>query len=179
MSTVTIKDKEFELFIQSQDITSAVNSMAAQMNAELQSSNPLFLAILNGSFLFAADLLRNIKVECEISFVKLSSYQGMATTGNVSQLIGMNEDVKGRTVVILEDIVDTGITLEKLFVDLERKQAASIKVATLLFKPDAYTGNRNIDYVGIEVPNNFLVGYGLDYDGQGRNLEHIYTLIKK
>lgn len=179
MSTVTIKDKEFELFIQSQDITSAVNSMAAQMNAELQSSNPLFLAVLNGSFLFAADLLRNIKVECEISFVKLSSYQGMATTGNVNQLIGMNEDVKGRTVVILEDIVDTGITLEKLFVDLERKQAASIKVATLLFKPDAYTGNRNIDYVGIEVPNNFLVGYGLDYDGQGRNLEHIYTLIKK
>ena len=179
MSTVTVKDKEFELFIQSQQIASAVSTMAAHMNLELKNSKPLFLAVLNGSFLFAADLLRNIKVECEISFVKLASYQGMATTGNVNQLIGMNEDVKGRTVVILEDIVDTGTTLEKLFVDLESKQVASIKVAALLFKPEAYTGNRKIDYVGIEVPNNFLVGYGLDYDGQGRNLEHIYTLIKK
>jgi hypoxanthine phosphoribosyltransferase len=176
MSTVRIKDKYFKLFIQADQIAEAVNIMAGQINVDLQGKKPLFIAVLNGSFLFAADLLRKIKIECEISFVKLSSYQGLGSTGDVKQLFGLSENLEGRTVVILEDIVDTGNTLDTLIPLLKSKKAADVKVAALLYKPQAYRGTYGINYTGLEVPNDFLVGYGLDYDGQGRNLEHIYIL---
>ena len=145
---------------------------------ESQIKNPLFIAVLNGSFLFAADIMRKItNLNSEISFIKLSSYSGTETTGKVNQLIGLEKNrIKGRNIVILEDIVDTGITLEKLVSLLTKEQVADIKIATLLFKPNAYTKEINIDYIGKSIANNFVVGYGLDYDKIGRNLPHIYKL---
>jgi hypoxanthine phosphoribosyltransferase len=139
--------------------------------------DPLFIAVMNGSFLFAADIMRKITIpNSEISFIKLSSYSGTETTGEVNELIGISDDISGRNIVILEDIIDTGITLEKIMSLLEKENVADIKVATLLFKPDAYQKQINIDFIGKSIPNDFVVGYGLDYDELGRNLPHIYKL---
>ena len=144
---------------------------------KLQVKNPLFIAVLNGSFLFASDIMRKITLpDAEISFIKLSSYSGTKSTGNVNELIGLNKQIKNRNVIILEDIVDTGNTLEKIIKILKEKKVASYKIATLLFKPDAYTKNINIDYIGKSIKNDFVVGYGLDYQEIGRNLPHIYKL---
>jgi hypoxanthine phosphoribosyltransferase len=149
------------------------------MNQDLDGEKPLFLCILNGSFMFAAELFKRISlIEAEISFVKLASYQGDSTTGTVKQLIGLNEDIKGRTVVILEDIVDTGITIENIMEQMAKLEPKEVKIATLLLKPDALQKDVQLDYVGLEIPNDFIVGYGLDYDGYGRNLIDIYSVIK-
>lgn len=177
MDTVKLHDKYFKIFIDKQEIDVAVKKIASRINEESVYDIPLFLSVLNGSFMFTSDLLKNIHIPCELSFVKLASYSGTGTTGKVNELIGLNESIKGRNVIIVEDIVDTGITLEMLIDALEKYEIKSVKIATLLFKPNAYQKNRNIDYVGIEVGNEFLVGYGLDYNARGRNLSDIYKII--
>jgi len=177
-NTIQIHDKHFEPFIKFEKIDQSIDQLAQRMNAELKDTTPLFLVILNGSFMFAADLLKKITIPCEISFVKLSSYVGTQSTEQVRELIGFNEEITGRTVIILEDIIDTGITMEKVLDRLERMGASEVKIATLLFKPSAFQKDFAIDYVGIEIPNDFIVGYGLDYDGQGRNLKDIYKIVE-
>jgi adenylate kinase len=176
MKTVKLHNKEFEIFIAETEISTIVHSMANQFyNSGFK--NPLFIAVLNGSFLFAADIMRKINIpNCEISFIKLSSYLGTESTGEVNELIGLGQDIKNRNIVILEDIIDTGITLEKIILLLEKKEFNYIKVATLLFKPEAYKKDIEIDFIGKSIPNDFVVGYGLDYDEIGRNLPHIYKL---
>jgi len=176
MQTVTLHDKTFELFIEEQTIQAAIAAIAVEINRDYIGKRPLFLGILNGSFLFAADLFRLIEGNAEISFLKMASYQGTATTGKISELIGLNEDITNRHVIVIEDIVDTGITLEKIIEDLQQKKPASIAIATLLFKPAAYQKSIPVNYIGLKVANDFLVGYGLDYDGLGRNLKQIYKL---
>ena len=176
MNPITLKDKSFEVFIPETEIAAIVHSMANQVNNS-GIKNPLFIAVLNGSFLFAADIMRKINIpNCEISFIKLSSYLGTESTGEVNELIGLGQDIKNRNIVILEDIIDTGITLEKIIILLEKEEVADIKVATLLFKPEAYKKDIEIDFIGKSIPNDFVVGYGLDYDEIGRNLPHIYKL---
>lgn len=179
MKQVKIHDKEFKLFISHEKIQAVVEEMAEKMNGELKGKNPLFLCILNGSFMFAAELFKRIDmVEAEISFVKLASYSGDHTTGSVKQLIGLNESIEGRTVVVLEDIVDTGITIDNIQQQLSGLNPKEVYVATLLLKPDALQKEVDLKYVGMEIPNDFIVGYGLDYDGLGRNLIDIYTVIQ-
>ncbi len=173
---VKIKDKIFERYLSAEDIERAINFIGDKMNTDFAGKKPLFLSVLNGSFLFAADLMKTLTIDCEISFVKLASYEGTETTGNVRTLIGFNEEIENRTVVILEDIVDTGNTLQHMFTQLAQYKPLEVKVATLLFKPEAYTKDMKIDYIGFEVPNEFVVGFGLDYDGLGRNLRDIYKL---
>jgi hypoxanthine phosphoribosyltransferase len=173
---ITIKDKQFKPYISQQQIAEAVNKIAAQINVELADEFPVFLVVLNGSFMFASDLLKEVTVPCQISFIKVASYHGTTSTGNVTELIGLTEDLTNRTVVVVEDIVDTGITLERLSLVLERKNVKQIKIATALFKPQSFSKNFPLHYVGIEIPNDFVVGYGLDYDGLGRNLKEIYVL---
>lgn len=150
--------------------------MAQQINTDLKNEMPLFVAVLNGSFMFAADLMKQIEIPCEISFVKMASYHGTESTGKVNELIGLNQNIEGRTVVVIEDIVDTGNTIEKLTSMLKDKKVKSFKIATALFKPSVYKKDIKIDYVGIEIPNDFVVGYGLDYDGLGRNLKDILVI---
>lgn len=178
MKQVKIHDKTFELYIPYEKLRSVVESMADKMNKDLNGKNPLFICILNGSFMFAAELFKRINlIETEISFVKLASYQGDKTTGSVKQLIGLNEDIEGRTVVILEDIVDTGITIENILEQLKKLNPKEIKIATLLLKPESLQKDVQLDYIGLEIPNDFIVGYGLDYNGHGRNLINIYSVI--
>ena len=180
MKNVTILDREFELFIPYEKIRAIVEEMAEQMNNDLRDKNPLFLCILNGSFMFAAEVFKRISLlDAEISFVKLASYEGTSTTGAVKELIGLNEDLTGRTVVVLEDIVDTGITIAKTIEQIQSKNPLEIKIATLLLKPDALKVKVPLDYIGIEIPNDFIVGYGLDYNGRGRNLIDIYKVTEK
>jgi len=176
MKTVKLHNKEFEIFIPETEISAIVHSMANQItNSGIK--NPLFIAVLNGSFLFAADIMRKINIpNCKISFIKLSSYLGTESTGEVNELIGLGQDIRNRNIVILEDIIDTGITLEKIISLLEKEEVTDIKVATLLFKPEAYKKDIEIDFIGKSIPNDFVVGYGLDYDEIGRNLPHIYKL---
>ena len=177
MKTVKIKDKEFSLSITSDDIQKSVNRVAAQINNDLQGKDPIFLVILNGSFMFASDLFKQLTIPCEISFMKVASYQGTTSTEKVKTLIGLTENLKGRTVVIVEDIVDTGHTIDDITRGLKTQDPADVRICTFLFKPNAYTKNIKIDYVGVEIPNDFIVGYGLDYDGFGRNLPDIYKII--
>lgn len=178
MKQVKILDKTFELYIPYEKLRSVVEVMADKMNGELADKNPLFLCILNGSFMFAAELFKRISIiESEISFVKLASYDGDKTTGKVKQLIGLNENIEGRTVVILEDIVDTGITIDNIIGQLEKLNPKEVKIATLLLKPESLQKEVPLDYVGLEIPNDFIVGYGLDYNGFGRNLINIYSVI--
>ena len=173
---VYIKKKKFEVFIKDNEIANIVQEIANKLN-KVKIKNPLFIAILNGSFLFAADIIRKITIpNSEISFIKLSSYSGTNTTGKVQKLLGINGNISGRNIVILEDIIDTGITLEKIMNLLQKENVANIKVATLLFKPDAYKKDIKINFIGKSIPNDFVVGYGLDYDEIGRNLPHIYKI---
>ena len=176
MNKINLKDKTFEIFIPETEISEIIHSIANAINNS-GIKDPLFIAVMNGAFLFAADVMREITIaNTEISFIKLSSYSGTETTGEVSELIGIGDNISGRNIVVLEDIVDTGITLEKIITLLEKENVADIKVATLLFKPNAYTKDIHIDFIGKSIPNNFAVGYGLDYDEVGRNLPHIYKL---
>jgi len=179
MKNVLIHDKEFELFIPYEKIRSIVEEMAEKMNNDFQDKNPLFICILNGSFMFAAEIFKRISLlDAEISFIKLASYSGTNTTGSVKQLIGLNEDLTGRTVIILEDIVDSGITIANTIEQIQAKNPAEIKIATLLLKPDALQIKVQLDYIGLEIPNDFIVGYGLDYNGRGRNLIDIYKVTE-
>ena len=176
MNEVTLKDKTFEVFISDTEIAEIVHSISNHINNS-GIKDPLFIAVMNGAFLFAADVMRNITISnAEISFIKLSSYEGTETTGKVDELIGVSDDISGRNIIVLEDIIDTGITLEKIISLLKKEEVADIKVATLLFKPDSYKKDIHIDFIGKSIPNDFVVGYGLDYDEIGRNLPHIYKL---
>lgn len=180
MKKVKIHDKTFQLFIPYEKIRATVERMAEKMNNDLNGKKPLFICILNGSFMFAAELFKRIDlIDSEISFVKLASYNGEQTTGNVKQLIGLNEKIEGRTVVVLEDIVDSGITIDNIQDQLKKLKPKKVSVATLLLKPDALIKEVELDYVGLEIPNDFIVGYGLDYDGYGRNLNDIYSVINE
>ena len=176
MKIINLHNKKFEVFIAKTEISTIVHSMANQINNS-GVKDPLFIAVMNGAFLFAADVMREITIlNSEISFIKLSSYSGTESTGKVNELVGISDDISGRNIVILEDIIDTGITLEKVITLLEKKNVANIKIATLLFKPESYTKDIHIDYIGKKIPNDFVVGYGLDYNEIGRNLPHIYKL---
>jgi hypoxanthine phosphoribosyltransferase len=178
MKEIRILDKMFKELITEKDILDRINEMARQINNDLAGKNVVFLGILNGAFLFAADLFRRIDLQARISFVKLASYEGTSSSGFIKELIGWNEDIKNKTIVIVEDIVDTGNTLERIVDELVIRKASEIKIAAMLFKPAAYTKDIRIDYIGFEISNDFVVGYGLDYDGFGRNLPSVYTLIK-
>lgn len=178
MQRVTLKDKTFVPYITSDKIQESVRQMAKKINTDLAQDMPLFLVVLNGSFMFAADLLKEVTIPCELSFIKLASYHGTSSTGTVTEMIGLTEEIKGRTVIVVEDIVDTGVTIEKLVALLNKKEVKQIKIASFLLKPDAYTKAIKVDYVGMEIPNDFVVGYGLDYDGLGRNMKDIFVLDK-
>jgi hypoxanthine phosphoribosyltransferase len=177
MNTIQIKDKKFSLTIPETEILAAVRKVADAINHDIADKNPLFICVLNGAFMFASDLMKNVNIPCEITFIKLSSYDGLYTTGAVKEIIGLNESVVGRNVVVVEDIVDTGITMERILSSLRAKGANEIRVATFLQKPDALQRDIQIDYIAMKIPNDFIVGYGLDYDGYGRNLKDIYTLV--
>ena len=176
MNEVKLKDKNFEIFINEKEINDIISNISNRIN-ESGIINPLFIAILNGSFLFAADLMRKINIpDAEISFLKLASYDGLSTTGNVNKLIGLSKKIEGRNVIVLEDIIDTGITLEKIILSLRKEKINSLKIATLLYKPNSYQKEYRIDYIGKSIENDFVVGYGLDYNEKGRNLKNIYKL---
>ena len=177
MQEVKVLDKKFRIYIPKEKLEERISEMAQQINKDLKGEDVIFIGILNGVFLFAADLFRRIDLDARISFLKLASYQGTSSTGKIKELIGWNEDITGKTVIIIEDIVDTGNTLERIVGELKLRKASGVKIATLLFKPSAYTKDIPLDYIGFEIPDNFVVGYGLDYDGYGRNLDSIYTLI--
>ncbi len=178
MNTVKVKDKEFAISIPEERILTEVDRLAARLNRDLEGENPLFLCVLNGSFMFAADLFRRIAIPAEISFVKLASYEGTASTGRVKELVGLAEDITGRTVVVVEDIVDTGCTMQRLIEDLKSRGPKAVHVCTLLLKPEKLKVELDVEYVALEIPNDFIVGYGLDYDGYGRNLRDIYTVVE-
>lgn len=178
MAQITVLDKTFESYISYNQIEEAVQKIANQMEKELADKNPLFLVILNGAFMFASDLFKNLNFPAEISFIKFASYSGTKSTGEVKQLIGINEKLEGRVVVLIEDIVDSGISMEKILEYLETENISELKIATLLFKPAAYKKDFKIDYIGFEIPNEFIVGYGLDYNGQARNFKDIYKIVQ-
>ena len=173
---IQIHYKKFEVFIAAEEIDFAIENMAKQIDADFSDDIPVFIGVLNGSFMVTADLLKKYNGLCEVSFVKMASYEGMATTTEVKQLIGLNQNLEGRSVIIVEDIVDTGNTIEELKAILKEHKVKHFKIATLFLKPEAYTKDIKLDYVGIRIPNKFIVGYGLDYDGLGRNLKDVYQL---
>lgn len=179
MKTVKIKDKEFVSMISEEEIKRRVKELAAQISKDMAGKNPLLLAVLNGSFVFAADLMREITIESEISFVKLASYQGTTSTGTVKEVIGINENLSGRTVIIVEDIVESGLTMKRMIESLGTRNPASVHICTLLLKPDCLKVDLDIEYAAFSIPNDFIVGYGLDYDQQARNLKDIYVLKKE
>lgn len=177
MERVKVGDKEFTISISASHIQQRVADVAAQINQDFKGERPLFLAVLNGSFVFAADLLRHITLPCEISFVRLASYQGTCSTGKVQKLIGLTESLKGRTVIIVEDIIDSGLTMKELLAMVQAEAPKQVRIASLLVKPDNLKVDLDIPYCCFKIPNDFIVGYGLDYDGEGRNLPDIYTVV--
>lgn len=178
MSIVKIKDKTFQTSITEAEIKQRVKELATRLSNDLKDKNPLLLGVLNGSFIFAADLMREMTIPCEISFVKLASYEGVLSTGKVKEVIGLNVDITGRTLVIVEDIVDTGRTMRQMLDTLKFRQPESIHICTLFMKPDKLEEPLDIEYVAFSIPNDFILGYGLDYDQQGRGLKEIYTLVE-
>jgi len=178
MKEVRILDKKFRELISEHAIQKRVGEIALQINRDFIGSEVIFVGILNGAFMFAADLFRKIDLTARITFVKLASYQGTSSSGTIRELIGWNEDLVNKNIVVIEDIVDTGATLERIVNELVIRNVAGIKIATMLLKPTAYTRDIPIDYIGFEIPNNFVVGYGLDYNGFGRNLSAVYTLVR-
>jgi len=179
MKRIKLWDKEFEILLTFEEIQLAIKNMAVKMRVDLESKQTLFICILNGAFMFASDLMKELELpDAEISFLKIASYSGTGSNGVTKVLIGLNEEIAGRTVVILEDIIDSGQTIAGVIGQVLSKGAKEVKIATLLFKPGALKADVVIDYVGIVVQNDFVVGYGLDYDRRGRNLKDIYTLMK-
>ncbi|WP_297929433.1 hypoxanthine phosphoribosyltransferase [uncultured Coprobacter sp.] len=176
MDTIQIKDKTFRPYIRREEIKAAIENIAARINNELAGENPLFICVLNGAFVFAADLLREITIESEITFMRMKSYSGTQSTGVVKIIHGLDEDIKDRTVIVVEDIVDTGFTMQRIINQLKEREPKQVKIATLLFKPKALKCDVHVDYAALEIPNDFIVGYGLDYDEQGRNLKDIYVI---
>ena len=177
MKRVKLGDKTFEVSIPEAEIKERIRIVAEKLNHDMAGKNPLLLAVLNGSFIFAADLMRMLTIPCEISFVKLASYQGTTSTGRISEVIGINENLSGRTVIIVEDIVDTGLTMKRMVESIGTRNPESVHICSLLVKPDKLQVNLNIEYVAMNIPNDFIVGYGLDYDQMGRNLPDIYTVV--
>ena len=173
---VQLHDLEFTPFISEAEINEAIEKLALQVNEEFRNEKPVFLGVLNGSFLFAAELIKRFEGDCEVNFVKLNSYQGTQTSGTVDTLLGLTQPLENRTVIVIEDIVDTGNTLESLDRILKAEKVKQYKVASLFYKPEAYKKLIKIDFIGIEIPNEFIVGYGLDYNGLGRNLKQVYKL---
>jgi len=178
MKEIRILDKKFREIITEIAVQERIDEIARQMNIDFDGKEVVFLGILNGAFLFAADLLRRIEIKAKISFVKFASYEGTSSSGTIKELIGCNEEIKNKAIIIVEDIVDTGNTIERIVDELIIRKASEIRIATMLFKPAAYTKEWPLDYVGFEIPNDFVVGYGLDYNGYGRNLPSIYSLIQ-
>ena len=175
---IKVFDKEFEPYLSENQIQKEIQKLAGKINNELYEKDVIFMGILNGAFMFASDLFKNINFQAQITFLKLASYQGTVSSGKVKRLIGINEDIKDKTVVIIEDIIDTGITMESIIKQLNGYEPKEIKIATLLFKPGAFIKDFKIDYIGFEIPNDFIVGYGLDYDGLGRHYTDIYSVVK-
>ena len=178
MDSIKIKDKSFRVSIPEAEIKTRVKALAEQMSKDLEGKNPIFLAVLNGAFIFAADLMREMTIPCEISFVKLASYQGTTSTGKVKEVFGINEDLSGRTVVIVEDIVESGRTMRQMIESLGTRNPESVRICTLFFKPEKLKEDLNLDYVAFRIPDDFIVGYGLDYDGLGRELKDVYTIVE-
>jgi len=178
MDIIQIKDKRFKTFIPETQILQEVSRVANEIMNDLKDEKPLFVSVLNGSFMFTADLMKYLDMPCEVSFVKLASYEGTSSTGKVKELVGLNDDITGRTVVIVEDIVDTGLTMQRLVETLKARNPKEVRIATLLVKPDKLQVPLDIQYVAMNIPNDFIVGYGLDYDGLGRNYRDIYTVIE-
>ena len=178
MSIVKIKDKTFKTSLTEAEIKQRVKELALQISRDMEGKNPLLLGVLNGSFIFAADLMREMTIPCEVSFVKLASYEGVLSTGKIKEVIGLNEDLAGRTVLIVEDIVDTGRTMSQMLSSLRLRHPESIHICTLFVKPDKLEIDLDIDYAAFTIPNDFIVGYGLDYDQSGRGLKDIYTLYE-
>ncbi len=176
MNERIVKDKNFSVSSSENEIKKTVKNLADKINADYNGKEIFFIGILNGVFMFASDLMKNIKVPCTIQFVKVASYQGTTSTGVIKELIGLNADIEGKEVVIIEDIVDTGFTMKSILSQLRQKNPASIRIASLIFKPESFKGGFDVDYIGFNIPNDFIVGYGLDYDGYGRNLPEIYTI---
>lgn len=171
---VQVRDLVFSRFIGSEEIREKVLSLSSQINEDMKGKEPVFIPVLNGSFIFAADLIRGIDIPCEVSFVKMASYQGLQTAGTIKEVVGLQVDIFDRHVVVIEDIVDTGLTMKHLMDSFSRLKPASISIATLFLKPDSLKVELKLSYVGFRIPNKFIVGYGLDYNGQGRNLADIY-----
>lgn len=171
-----IKDKNFVPFIESQALQARIKELGQELNKDYNGKNPLLIGVLNGSFMFIGDLFKSIEIECEITFIRVSSYQSTESTGNVKQILGLNENIKNRHVIIVEDIVDTGMTMQEVLGQLASQKPASIKIMTLLYKPEALKVPLKVDYAGFEIENKFVIGYGLDYDGLGRNLDAIYVV---
>lgn len=176
-NTIRVKDHNFSKYIAAEEIQSAIEKIADAINKDVKDENPLFLVILNGAFMFAGDLLKRVNIPCNVSFVKLASYSGTSSTNVVRELIGLDETIFGRSVIIVEDIIDTGRTLEDLKEKLANSGVSKVRIATLLHKPGAFKANYKIDYIGISIPNDFIIGYGLDYDGYARNLADIYKIV--
>lgn len=176
MKSIKIKDKEFVPMISEAEIKERVKAVAQQISKDMEGKNPLLLAVLNGSFVFVADLMREITIPCEISFVKLASYQGTTSTGKVKEVIGINEDLSGRTIIIVEDIVESGLTMKRMIESIGTRNPESVNICTLLLKPDRLKTDLDIKYVAFSIPNDFILGYGLDYDQQARGLKDIYVL---
>ena len=177
MKEVQILDKRFRELIPEHTIQDRINELARQINRDFAGKELVFIGVLNGAFIFAADLFRRIELKARITFIKLASYAGTSSSGDIKELIGWNEDLKDKSVIIIEDIVDTGITLQHTVDNLIIRNVREIRIVTLLLKPAAYKKDIHLDYVGFEIPNDFVVGYGLDYNGEGRNLPSVYSLI--
>ena len=177
MQTITLGDRSFRPYISEVEIQQAIGKIADEINRDYKEKCPLLIPVLNGSFMFASDLMKQLTCQCEISFIKASSYQGTSSSGQLTSLIGLNEDINGRDIIILEDIIDTGHTLSRILPSINKLKPASLRVAPLLFKPKALKADISIDYIGIEIANEFIVGYGLDYNGLGRNMKEIYQEI--
>lgn len=178
MDTIQVRDKQFKMFLPEEKIKARVAEVARQIAADWGDKKPLLLAVLNGSFVFAADLMRGIDAPCEIAFVRMASYQGTKSTGRVKELIGLTEDVEGRHVVVVEDIIDSGLTMKELLSILKEKHPAEVRIASLLVKPGNLKVDLDVKHCCFEIPNDFILGYGLDYDGEGRNLKSIYTVVE-
>lgn len=179
MEKIHVKDKDFTISIKEEEILKEVDRLASELNRDLADKEPLFLGMLNGSFMFMSDLMKRITIPCQLQFLKMSSYSGMSTTGHVKDLIGLDEDIKGRTVVVIEDIIDSGTTMKHALETLEKYEPKEILICTLLMKPDSLKVPLDVKYVAISIPNDFILGYGLDYDGYGRNYPNIYTVVNQ
>jgi hypoxanthine phosphoribosyltransferase len=175
--TIKIKDLEFIPYVTHSDILERIRELAIRINEDYEDKNPLFIAVLNGSFMFASDLMKRVDVRSELSFIKVTSYEGTESTGSIKEMIGIGQSITDRHIVIIEDIVDTGHTINHLLSEMGKMNPASVEVITLFSKPESHQSKMNIRYIGFDIPNKFIVGYGLDYDGYGRNYQDVYQLV--